>query len=475
MFETTQKEKPKDAATIKAGPMVGARPPVVSPPDAATMKDPAAAAAQAQVNSHFAEPAAADVGAIGPNGKKFEKQNQAGASYGPSYQPTEAQKAHMGSGLSDKKLVDMDENFAGGINDISKVKYDSGFKGVFKAETDENNVDKAMAAGIDAHDPKWGNREVGALALDRAMGMNMVPQTEFATHGGYFGTVQEFVKGKTPADIREKDPEQWKKIQNDPNFQSMRADLQAFDYITANQDRHMNNMIIEQDEQGKFKKIHAIDNGISFAPKTDLAVDNTHIHGLPEKYNRDMVAKIEALTPDAMRKQLQGLLKPEEIDAAIERRNKLLADVSAKGEDAFVDDWTMEVARRTAAAGAAAHKLGPEDSTVKAADARTMKAADASTVHAADASTVKGAEELDRAVQGGKTAQDPDKTATDPNKTETGNPLARTISAVRGLIATPPSGAGPDAATQKASEPLSAPPDAATLKGKDKKTEKTPV
>jgi hypothetical protein len=425
MFDTTQRTQrdPLDGTTQRM-PAVGARPPVpTAAPADATQKDPAAAA---QVNSHYAD-APADIGAMGPNGKVFERQIQAGAQYGPQYQATDAQKRHMGMGLSDAGLVDMDENFAGGINDISKVEYDNGFKGVFKAEAGQNDVTKAMNAGIDASDPKWGNREVGALSLDRAMGLGMVPQTEFATHGGYFGTVQEFVKGKTPAKIQEEDPALWDKIQNDPAFASQRADLQAFDYITGNMDRHGNNMMIETGPSGELKQIHAIDNGISFAPKADLPVDGTHMHGLPEKYNRDLVDKIKALTPDAMRAQLAGLLKPEEIDAAIERRNKLLQDVEAKGEDAFVDDWTMEVARRTAAAGAQVPQAAPADATQKDATSTEVQG-------------TKTVEELDKTVQDSDaTAQDPDKTATDPNKTQQGNPLARTVAAVRGLLATPPS------------------------------------
>jgi hypothetical protein len=438
MFDQTQRDPPRTDTTTQRVPTVGPRP-VAGPADATQTAPSPSPLPPAQVLGHYAEPAPADVGAVGPNGKVFERQAQAGASYGPGYTPTSAQQRHMGSGLSDQRLVDMDENFAGGVNDISKVEYDDGMKGVFKAESDENFVRKAMDAGIPENDPRWGNREVGALALDRAMGLGMVPHTEFATHGGYFGTVQEFVQGKTPAQIQEEDPELWARIQSDPRFQSQRADLQAFDYITGNMDRHGNNMMIQTGEGGDFQKIHAIDNGISFAPKTDLPVDGTHIHGLPEKYNRDTVAKIEALTPEIMRRQLEGLLSPEEIDAAIERRNALLTDVKAKGEDAFVDDWTAEVARRTAAAGAQAQASETE------VEPRTTEA-DADRTQAEPARSV---EDLDKTVQDSDTtAQDPDRTVTDPDRTQTGNPLARTVSAVRGLLATPPP-ASTDATTQK--------------------------
>jgi hypothetical protein len=427
MVVFTQSPKHDHATTIPNSPPRPAPVPRPAPPptaaastDAVTQVNPPAnPIPPAQVMAHYADPVQA-APAVGPNGKAFERQNQAGASYGPGYAPTEAQRRHMSGGLTDARLTDMDENFAGGINDISRVQYDNGFEGVFKAEADENHVQKAIDAGIPATDPRWGNREVAAFALDRAMGLGMVPQTEFAEHGGQFGTVQQFVEGDTPAKIREQDPERWEKLQNDPRFQSQRADLQAFDYITGNMDRHTNNLIIQTGPDGELQQIHAIDNGISFAPQENLPVDGTHMHGLPEQYNRAMVAKIEALTPELMRKQLEGLLSPDEIDAAIQRRNDLLADVKAKGDDAFVDDWTAEVARRAAAAGAAAQADPGADASP---DSRTI-------------------DEAARTIDDGATDRD-----ADPAATQKGNPLAKTLGAVQGLAA--PKGSLPDDATTR--------------------------
>ena len=98
--------------------------------------------------------------------------------------------------------VGVDAGFASGaMSSVDKIRYQDGTEGVFKAERRDGPMphEAARNTGIPDRlaDANMSGRAVATSKLDQALGLNLVPRTEFAVHGVRAGCVQEFARGGT--------------------------------------------------------------------------------------------------------------------------------------------------------------------------------------------------------------------------------------------------------------------------------------
>lgn len=93
------------------------------------------------------------------------------------------------------------QTFGGAMSTLSKITYRDGTVGMFKGDEGKGVIthNASITAGIPAEiaAANLSARAVATSRLDGALGLNLVPPTEFAVHDGRSGTVQEFAKGQT--------------------------------------------------------------------------------------------------------------------------------------------------------------------------------------------------------------------------------------------------------------------------------------
>lgn len=98
--------------------------------------------------------------------------------------------------------VGVDAGFASGaMSSVDKIRYRDGTEGVFKAERRDGPMphEAGRNTGIPERlaDANMSGRAVATSKLDQALGLGLVPPTEFAVHGVRAGCVQEFARGGT--------------------------------------------------------------------------------------------------------------------------------------------------------------------------------------------------------------------------------------------------------------------------------------
>lgn len=187
----------------------------------------------------------------------------------------------------------------GGINKVLFVSLLGDGNGIFKPQTGEcQHLRYHTETGTFLY------RERAAYLVDRFLDFNLVPPTVIREIDGQIGSFQQFIPdtvlgGKA---IKSKLMEE--------SYQQQLKRMWVFDYIIHNSDRHDENFLLhepldESDEAGK--KIHAIDNGLSFSP------DRLRLYG----------GFFDQQLPDDILKNLETFL-------ANEINQKLLADLLAE-------------------------------------------------------------------------------------------------------------------------------------------------
>jgi hypothetical protein len=194
--------------------------------------------------------------------------------------------------------------------------------------------DRALEGGLtyDTIANRAKASEAVALQLDID-----TPAVKIVEYDGQVGSLQEW--RTTRNTYREKDlefdhPDLWATVKSSPELARYRADLDTFDYVLNNLDRNGGNLLVSLDDTGKVIGLTAIDHDLTFTRTVDRLVDTvgTWARGLPERYSREMVAKLRVIAaePDAFRNVLRSYLSPEEIEASITRVERILDDVDAK-------------------------------------------------------------------------------------------------------------------------------------------------
>ncbi len=283
-------------------------------------------------------------------------------------------KNTTGKGMGKKRLKDRHigemkhddaDDVAASAHEVKRVDYareigDSGTNEGFFKPTDESSHHESVM-GARSGVGRWGANEqtgeeevkeaprliarsVANTRLDQGLGLDTVAHEFEAKHDGERGVVSAKTDGVASHDVEDID-------YSVPETQRSVANLQVFDFLSNQQDRHGGNIFIDQ-ETGTAK---GIDNDISFG-KTSIK-ENASNHGLPSQVDPKMADRVSKMTEKELRKMLSGKkgdyqkLNKEEVDAAVGRLQQLkghIAETDDEGKSKHVveqwDDDTFDAA-----------------------------------------------------------------------------------------------------------------------------------
>jgi hypothetical protein len=174
---------------------------------------------------------------------------------------------------------------------------------------------------------KW---EVAAYRLDQMLGLNMVPPTVERRFRGDKGSIQLWMDVKMDYAQKQKDkldPPSYKVLpMNRSNYLRW-----TFDNLIANEDRHLHNILIQEDWT-----LILIDHSRSFRTSkkfTKKLIYENKMKQLP----RDIYLKLKGLTYESIQAAMGSYLRENEIKAVIQRRDLMLKEIDARiaelGED----------------------------------------------------------------------------------------------------------------------------------------------
>ena len=190
----------------------------------------------------------------------------------------------------------------------------------------------AILKKIDDPDDSW-RHEVAAYELDKLLGLGMVPPTVQRKDKGRLGCLQLWVEGETLDKLAEPPA----------NLEKWRRQVSAmwlFDYLTANNDRHANNVLASPDH-----RLLMIDNSRAFAQFgtplrtmtqtggatralfwiTDFDPDLEHYE---TSYAPELVERLRALTNDGLKSALGSFVDKSERNRLLARRETILQTVA---------------------------------------------------------------------------------------------------------------------------------------------------
>jgi len=172
----------------------------------------------------------------------------------------------------------------------------------------------------------WKN-EVPAYELDKELGLKMVPVAVSRTFQNKQGALIAWVDlGMSEADRLQKqlippNPADWS--------QKM-ANVQLFDNLIYNIDRHSNNIYITKDWN-----VILIDHSRAFRSFKELRTENEL-----RRFSKSLLAALEKLDRDTFRKKVSKYLDGSQLDALFARRDAILALarrlVQERGEEAVL-------------------------------------------------------------------------------------------------------------------------------------------
>jgi hypothetical protein len=179
--------------------------------------------------------------------------------------------------------------------------------------------------------------EIAAYLLDKSLGLNMVPPTIERRFHEDRGSIQIWIPDCIT--LKQKTDQ---KIKTPPvkvfNWNRSTYLQRAWDNLIANEDRHMNQILITKDW-----RMILIDHSRSFRSTKkftkELIYTEKHREGpkLMSELPRAFVEKIKALAFEGIKSVVGEYLKDEEINAVLVRRDLILAEierlVQKNGED----------------------------------------------------------------------------------------------------------------------------------------------
>jgi len=191
-------------------------------------------------------------------------------------------------------------------------------------------VDRGLSAETIAQRAKASQIAADQLAID-------TPEVRLVEYNGQVGSLQEWRTSKNTyalGELEQTDPALFAKVMASPEYARLRADLDTLDYVLNNLDRNPDNLLVTVDDNGNITDLTAIDHDLTFTSGADRFIDELGIwaRDLPDRYSRAMVDRLRAIAanPDGFRNALRAYLRPGEIEAAIVRVHRVLADVDAK-------------------------------------------------------------------------------------------------------------------------------------------------
>lgn len=249
------------------------------------------------------------------------------------------------------------------------------------ADNTYNEIITELGYAESGKNVNMSRRNVATSRVAELVGMgNLIAKSELATikddkNNSFTGITMERAKGTSSAGaVANKEKTSGKPNQNKEEgyqlrtgvtggFQRDLCNLQLLDCICGQVDRHTNNYIVTQNEEGDMTGLQGIDNDAAFGLNEDnkfanvarstRSVVNRETGLLTLPYIDDAAAKrIEALDGSALEYCLADLLTPEEIKAAISRLNKIkqaIKETRNKEPERFLkdeSDWNDDTAQR---------------------------------------------------------------------------------------------------------------------------------
>ncbi|HZX56278.1 MAG TPA: DUF4157 domain-containing protein [Ilumatobacteraceae bacterium] len=264
-------------------------------------------------------------------------------------------------GLSDRAMVTEKGEKRGGMHIAKEMdwKTENGeFSGYFKRDKGfHQSLQKhEQRVGINQVDPNYGKRAVAMNRLDKLLGAGVTARAEFAVHKGQLGVVTETAKGTQAGQsswASDKDQQEQQGpgsvLLSDEVFQRGINKLQILDAICGQLDRHADNWVVELDDKGKVKGVTGIDLDMAFGE------DMTNFEGeglgenylaLPPMIDAEFALALKKIKPDQIRDAIGGLLSKGEVEATVQRFEKVLKRINEIPEAMLIKEWNEDTAKR---------------------------------------------------------------------------------------------------------------------------------
>ncbi|MFO0889866.1 MAG: DUF4157 domain-containing protein [Isosphaeraceae bacterium] len=115
---------------------------------------------------------------------------------------------------------------------------------------------------------------------------------------------------------------------NQPAVKRSLMNLQLLDAITAQGDRHVQNYLLVKDEAGSIIGVKGIDNDFAFGAGVEkledlVGAEGSNFTGMPPFLDEKVAQRVLELDPAWVRRDLENLLKLEEIEATVKRLDQV--------------------------------------------------------------------------------------------------------------------------------------------------------
>jgi hypothetical protein len=170
----------------------------------------------------------------------------------------------------------------------------------------------------------WGYN-VAAYKLAVTLGLDMVPASVKRGFRGADGSFTWWID-----DVIMDEQERAKKKQSPPNplyWNSQVYTMRVFDELISNTDRNQGNMLLDRGW-----KLWLIDHSRAFRTNPKLRAPEKLLH-----CERKMLAQMRRLTRDGLKAELGDYLTSLEIDALLERRDRIVERIEGLGPKALFD------------------------------------------------------------------------------------------------------------------------------------------
>jgi hypothetical protein len=206
----------------------------------------------------------------------------------------------------------------------------TGQRYLFKPSRGEALVSRARARGIQPG--SYAPRAVASETVAGEVGLQ-APEIRIVEFEGQRGSLQRWAEeGITLADLSEQNPALYERIMASPEYQRLRADINAFDYLINNLDRNPGNLIIEIGPDGLPRRLIPIDHDLTFPPTAERPILDGWTSGLPERYSHSMYEHLRHMNAnrDRLRNALRPFVNDVEIATMFQRLERILGDIETK-------------------------------------------------------------------------------------------------------------------------------------------------
>lgn len=154
--------------------------------------------------------------------------------------------------------------------------------------------------------------EVAAYRLDRMLGLDMVPPTIVRRLGAHLGSLQLWVEDcATYERVADQVP-------RTPRLSHQISRMKMFDNLIGNADRNAGNFLLD-----RAWNVILIDHSRAFVERRDLFGGSKK----PAQYDSSLVERLKTLEREGLDAALGALLRGEQIEAILRRRDRLLEHV----------------------------------------------------------------------------------------------------------------------------------------------------